>query len=304
MTINQLTCFLTLAKHLNYTSASNALYISQPTLSRTIVSLENELGNHLFLRDTRSVQLTNAGKCFCAYAEKFIALYNEAISVMDAVASGKRGSIRVGLSHFAAGELLPSLKLRLKDWYPDMEVLVTDGTQKNLLELLSNNKIDFLFTNDRVLHTNHAHYLHMNLYEIPLMVFVPPDHPFTRLNRPLTIEDLYGENLLTMEPTAYNTPPLSQLNIPVERQNTQINSQVRILSMIENGEGIALLHTLMKARFITTAIPLPFQDPIQHSYRVVALWSRTNPNPSIPYFLEVLRDVTAFQGVDQPSDAS
>lgn len=302
MTINQLTCFLTLARHLNYTSASNALYISQPTLSRTIVSLENELGNHLFLRDTRSVQLTNAGQCFCEYAERFIALYHEAISAMDSAATGKRGSIRLGISHFAAGELLPSLKLRLKDWYPDMEVVVTDGTQKNLMELLSSNKLDVLFTNDRALHMDHAPCLHMNLYELPLMVFVPPDHPFTRLNRPLTIDDLAGENLLTMEPTAYTTPPLSQLNIPANRQNTQINSQVRILSMIENGEGIALLHTLMKTRFITTAVPLPFQDPIQHSYRVIALWSRANPNPSIPYFLEVLRDVAASQCVGQPFD--
>lgn len=304
MTINQLTCFLTLAKHLNYTLASNALYISQPTLSRTIVSLENELGTHLFLRDTRSVQLTSAGQCFRAYAEKFIALYNEAIAVMDSAASGKRGSVRIGLSHFGAGELLPSLKLRLKDWYPDMEISVVDGTQKSLLELLSNNRIDVLFTNDRALHTGSAGYSHMDLYEIPLMVFVPPDHPFTRLDRPIVIDDLSGENLLTMEPTAYDTPPLSQLNIPAERRNTQVNSQVRILSMIENGEGVALLHTLMKARFITTAVPLPFYDPIQHSYRVVALWNQANPNPSVPYFLEALRDVVDSQNAGQAPDPS
>lgn len=289
MTTNQLTCFLTLAKHLNYTSASNELYVSQPTLSRTISALESELGNHLFIRDTRTVQLTEAGRCFLKYANQFMNLYNEAIIVVESTATGKRGTLHLGLSHFGAGDLLPIMSVRLKEQYPDLSTTTTDGTQQELVEALVNNKIDILFTNDRALDYIRSDLSYLSLYTIPLMVFTSPDHPFTKLGRPVTLDDMKGETLLTMECTAFDSPPLSQLKIPPEHRPQCIPSQVRILSMIENGEGIALLHQHMKSRFITSAVALPFENMERNTYRAVALWNNHNVNPALPYFLEELR---------------
>lgn len=64
MTTQQLTYFIALAEKLNYTSVVNAFYISQPTLSRQIINLENELGVPLFVRAKNRIELTAEGKKF------------------------------------------------------------------------------------------------------------------------------------------------------------------------------------------------------------------------------------------------
>ena len=196
------------------------------------------MGNYLFIRDTRMVQLTEAGRCFLRYAKQFMDLYNEAMVVVESTATGKRGAVHVGLSHFGAGDLLPILAVKLKEQYPDLNTATTDGPQQELMGALIDSKIDVLFTNDRALDYKTSGLSHIPLYNIPLMVFTSPEHPFTKYDRPITIDDMKNENILTMEPTAYDSPPLSQLRVPPERRSRCIPSQVRILSMIENGEGI------------------------------------------------------------------
>jgi DNA-binding transcriptional LysR family regulator len=64
MELKQLQYFVAVADQLNFSKAAESLYISQPTLSQQISDLERELGQQLLLRDTRSVELTSAGRAF------------------------------------------------------------------------------------------------------------------------------------------------------------------------------------------------------------------------------------------------
>ena len=70
MDLKQLQYFLAVAKHLNFSRAAEALYISQPTLSYQIAELEKELGTTLFVRDRRKVFLTPAGGALLPLANK------------------------------------------------------------------------------------------------------------------------------------------------------------------------------------------------------------------------------------------
>ena len=66
----QAECFLALSKSLNFTQTAQEMYISQPTLSRNIAALEQEIGVQLLVRNTKSVELTAAGRHFaesCAF---------------------------------------------------------------------------------------------------------------------------------------------------------------------------------------------------------------------------------------------
>ena len=74
MNFFQLECFITLATLLNFTKAANAMFISQPTFSRHILSLEKELGVKLFHRDKRTVKLTKAGEVFQEIVRRFYSL--------------------------------------------------------------------------------------------------------------------------------------------------------------------------------------------------------------------------------------
>lgn len=64
MFLQEIQCFVAVAECLNFTTAANRLYISQPGLSKIISNLENDLKVHLFIRSTRSVRLTEAENSF------------------------------------------------------------------------------------------------------------------------------------------------------------------------------------------------------------------------------------------------
>ena len=64
MDIENLKCFLLVAENLSFVRAAEALYISQPAVTKQINALENELGTSLFIRSTRHVELTPAGMSF------------------------------------------------------------------------------------------------------------------------------------------------------------------------------------------------------------------------------------------------
>ena len=69
MTLNQILYFQKIANLENYHQAAEELYISQPSLSRSMASLENELGVTLFEKEGRGVTLTKAGRMFLEYAD-------------------------------------------------------------------------------------------------------------------------------------------------------------------------------------------------------------------------------------------
>lgn len=72
MTIIQLRCFVEVAQELNYAKAASNLFISQPAVSRHIISLENDLGVQLFVRSRHHVALTSAGNLFYSEAKDIL----------------------------------------------------------------------------------------------------------------------------------------------------------------------------------------------------------------------------------------
>ena len=95
MTIFFLKEFLTLVKYLNFSKSAQVLSIAQPTLSRHISQLESELGVQLFIRDSQSVRLTEAGRFFIPEAEKIVESYENAERRMLYFKEGVNGSISI-----------------------------------------------------------------------------------------------------------------------------------------------------------------------------------------------------------------
>ena len=94
--LKQLQSFLTLAELLNYGKASQALYVSQPTLTFQIKSLEDALGTKLFERTRHSVALTDAGVAFAQYAETILKTATEAKAHLGALENRLRLRIACG----------------------------------------------------------------------------------------------------------------------------------------------------------------------------------------------------------------
>lgn len=118
MNIQRLKYFVSLAENLNFTKAANECFIVQTAMSRQIAALEDELGVLLFKRDTRSVELTDAGKEFYWHALKIISYYSQAIERVNLVAQKHDWSLRIGIGPYEHILLSPILKEFVKR-YPE-----------------------------------------------------------------------------------------------------------------------------------------------------------------------------------------
>lgn len=97
MTLNQILYFRKVARLENYHQAAEELYISQPSLSRSMAALESELGITLFEKKGRGVVLTNAGRLFLEHADRIAGDCDIAAGKMKELASGG-GKINIGYS--------------------------------------------------------------------------------------------------------------------------------------------------------------------------------------------------------------
>ena len=131
--LSTLRLFVRIAHRGSFSAGGRELNVPQPTASRTIAALEQELGTALFVRTTRAVSLTDAGADFLARIEPILAALEEAEHAVRGTGE-LRGVLRVGLSSsFALREVVPRLPVFLAR-HPALRVeLLADDSRQNLV---------------------------------------------------------------------------------------------------------------------------------------------------------------------------
>lgn len=144
LTIDNLKCFLLVAENLSFARAAEALYISQPAVTKQINALEQELGTALFIRSTRHVELTPAGMSFYKDAKDIVLKSQMAIHRIQRHLTAP-ASISIGLSNPIALFYLSPLLAKLHTEYPDLRPNIAVPGYKIALNLFLDNKLDLLF---------------------------------------------------------------------------------------------------------------------------------------------------------------
>lgn len=142
MELDQLRHFLKVAEHSNFTRAAEDIALSQPALSRSVGRLEEELGQPLFERQTRSVSLTDAGHLLLERARQILLLVDDTKSLFHD--DGKTGRIRVASIPTIAPYFLPERLKRFHRNFPGASVVVHEDTTENLLKKLNDGLVDVM----------------------------------------------------------------------------------------------------------------------------------------------------------------
>ena len=143
MELRTLSYFLAVAKEQNMTEAANVLHVTQPTLSRQIADLEDELGKKLFTRTSRSTVLTEDGMHLRQRAEEILTLVNQTEDEMKNDTIDLSGCIRIGAGETHAMHLLAELFADLHRRYPRLTVELFTGNADTVEEKLAHGLIDF-----------------------------------------------------------------------------------------------------------------------------------------------------------------
>lgn len=143
MELRVLRYFLTVAREGNITNAANALHITQPTLSRQIRDLEEELGQPLFVRGSHSVALTPEGMLLRKRAEEIIDLVQKTEQEFAQSAETLSGDVYIGAGETVGVHFLTRAARRLQEACPDVHIHISSGDATDVREELDKGLIDF-----------------------------------------------------------------------------------------------------------------------------------------------------------------
>lgn len=198
----QMEYFLSVAEKLNFTEAAKSLYISQPSLSKQISLLEEELGFSLFIRNKRSVRLTPAGEVLNRKWK--LLLTDLEISVEEAVKANASyaGEIKVGMiNSTVVQKYIEPIFTRFSEKYPQVLLSFESYSFKDLRGKLLSGDLDIIFTfyfdfdfqlNDDI--------VWKRVEEMRLCLVVPKSNPLSKRDN-LTLADVKNEPFILISPT-------------------------------------------------------------------------------------------------------
>lgn len=240
MTLLQLKYFQTLAYILHYTRASEALHISQPSLSYAISELEKELGFKLFEKENRKIVLTEYGKEFLPYVEKGLDILMEGAEKVKTHASQDGSTIHLGYFYSISTDFIPMI---ISKTYksPALKKLTFNFCQeqgKNITNMLKNGQLDLGFT----MHIDEELEVYP-LFKQKLFLVVPNKHPLAHQDN-ITVQNFIKEPIIVLGKSSNlrscveNIYAKAQAVPNIAFEITECNST---LQFVARGMGISIL---------------------------------------------------------------
>lgn len=141
LTLRQIKIFLSAAKHLNFSHASEELHITGSAVSLQIKEMESDIGVSLFNRENKKIALTVAGEHFLTYANRMMSVLNDAKVAMDHLRGTEVGVLKIGVVS-TARYFLPTILVHFKEIYPNVQIKVIVKNRQALIALLSEGLVD------------------------------------------------------------------------------------------------------------------------------------------------------------------
>lgn len=288
--LTQLRCFTAVATELNFRRAAERLNMTQPPLSRQIQLLEHALGVELFIRSTRSVALTAAGRAFLVEAQALLERAHQAAVAARRYAEGDIGTVTIGFVGSAVYEFLPRVIAEARHTQPHVKVALSELNTIQQYEALRARRIDLGIVRAPFTDPGCASEC---LVTEPFVLAVPSAHPLASVESP-DVGDLHNQPFLMYAHSAY--APFYELltgmfrSARVEPDYVQwLGSSLTILSLVNAGMGVALV-----PRCASTIL---FKDVV---YRDIELgggvmselhlaWRTDNDNPASLMLLDAIR---------------
>lgn len=233
--------FLAVAEELHFGRAAARLNMSQPPLSIHIKELEKQLGTQLFIRHSRSVALTHAGKILMEESRRLLANANQVLARVEQIGRGEAGRIELGVVGTAMwGRMRPVMRRFLKE-NPNVEVQFREKMPAMQMALLERRELDAGIW--RMATEPLEGFISLRLHESAFLVAMPEEHQLASYCA-ISLEALRDEYFVTMPPVhtdwAFLQRVCQQAGFsPVIIR--EVNEPQTVLAMISMGIGITLI---------------------------------------------------------------
>lgn len=194
MELRVLNYFLAIAREENFTRAAQQLHVTQPTLSRQIADLEQELGVKLFIRSNHNIILTEDGMILKRRAQEILSLADKTKRDFLQKDEALSGTISIGSGEFRSTEYLAKIIAEFRKKYPNVKYEIYSGNANNIRDYIERGLLDIGLMSEPIDMRKY------NFVNMPIKerwgVFVPSDS-FLSEKEHITPEDLKGMSIVT-----------------------------------------------------------------------------------------------------------
>lgn len=233
--------FLAVAEELHFGRAAARLNMSQPPLSLHIKELENQLGTPLFVRHSRSVALTWAGKILMEESRRLLAMATASLARVEQIGRGEGGRIELGVIGTAMwGRMRPAMHAFI-DANPNVDIHFREKSPGLQLALLERHELDAGIW--RMAQDLPQGMVGIRLHEATFLVALPEDHPLSRITT-IPLEALRDEYFVTLPSVHSDWAFLQRVCQRAGFAPMIIREAVEpqtVLAMISMGLGITLM---------------------------------------------------------------
>ncbi len=195
MEIRQIQYFLSIVETGSFSAAADEHYISQSSLSKKIIALENELGVPLFDRSKRKVSLTNAGEAFLEHARKINAAYKAMLVDINGYRSDA-DSFSIAAIPVIAQYGITTYIAQFREVYPNIDFTLEEIDGLNILPALEEHRFDLAFTRHHFL--DHERFISLEISKDKLLVVVSKNNQYATRSS-ISIKELSNDNFIVFD---------------------------------------------------------------------------------------------------------
>lgn len=240
MDFKQIEAFISVAKLKSFSKAANTIFLSQPTISSHISSLEKELNIQLFDRTSKEVNLTPAGESFLDYAIDIINTRNHAIVALSDFNSNISGKLNLSASTTPCNSIVPILMKKFGSLYPDVTFNINEQNSGKIIKDIMNLESEIGIVGTSI---NHDRIKSYKLLEDELVVI---SHPSLNLPKELEVKDLLKHKFIFREKNSATRKTFEDIiseKFDVNKLNIlcEVNNLDTLVQFVKTGMGISIV---------------------------------------------------------------
>lgn len=281
--------FYYVATSLSFSDASKKLYISQSAVSQSIKTLEKKLGQPLFIRSTKKVQLTPAGLTLLKHVEPAMNLLARGESqLLDASTLGL-GQLHIGASDTICRYFLVPYLEEFHRKFPNVPIKVTNATSIQCVELLDQRKVDLIVTNIPNAYLNRDYIQKSVLRFQDAFIANPTAYPLT--DKEFSLDDLQSYPLMTLDRNSTTSEFLHNLFLQHQLDlvpEIELSSNDLLIDLARIGLGIAFIPDYCITQESENLFKLKIKDKLPYRQLVASANTSFPISASTEAFLELL----------------
>jgi DNA-binding transcriptional LysR family regulator len=295
MELRHLRYFVAVAEELNFTRAAEKLRLAQPSLTRQIRSLEEELGVRLLNRSKTRVTLTEEGRSFLVDAKRLVAQSLESVEAVQRLSRGETGQLNLGYLSKFNFDVLPRTLLEFSRACPEIAVNLFDMSPAEQLRALDARKIDLGFVGVRPTNHKNLSLAWECIGQHQLVVALPSGHPLAKKTK-VKMEDLKALFFVAMSEAthpgshAWLREVCQQAGfVPRVLQDVELESDLMIF--VADGLGVTLAREQIRNLPHPGVVFRPLTPPMKSGYWIA--WQQENRSKCLHTYVEIVKNLAA-----------